>query len=143
MCCCLVLLLVSEGCTLLQDADIHGRILWEGMAVIRPWDAIPEAVLAVEPHIFDDESIRNGELDEEQKEVLQVSWCDLKQAQHIKVNPASKDDHDASHVRAQSAFQRAVIHNPQEIQALVEVAEFMHYWSRKGCTLELETEYEP
>ena len=31
----------------------------------------------------------------------------------------------------------------QEIQALVEVAEFMHYWSRKGCTLELETEYAP
>ena len=31
----------------------------------------------------------------------------------------------------------------QEIQALVEAAEFMHYWSRKGCTLELETEYEP
>lgn len=31
----------------------------------------------------------------------------------------------------------------QEVQALVEVAEFMHYWSRKGCSLELETEYEP
>ncbi|CAK0740097.1 hypothetical protein CVIRNUC_001224 [Coccomyxa viridis] len=86
---------------LLQDPEIQARMLWKGMAVIRPWDAIPEAVLAIEPHILDDTSIRNGELDVEQKEVL------------------------------------------QEIQALVEVAEFMHYWSRKGCTLELETEYEP
>ena len=29
----------------------------------------------------------------------------------------------------------------QEVQALVDIAEFMHYWSRRGCTLELETEY--
>ena len=29
----------------------------------------------------------------------------------------------------------------QEVQALVDIADFMHYWSRKGCTLELETEY--
>ena len=47
------------------------------MAVIRPWDAIPEAVMAVEPHVFDDASIRNGELDEEQKEVLQVTTYNL------------------------------------------------------------------
>ena len=58
------------------------------MAVIRPWDAIPEAVLAIEPHILDDASIRNGELDVEQKEVLQVIWSDLKLVQHIKVNLA-------------------------------------------------------
>ena len=31
----------------------------------------------------------------------------------------------------------------QEVQALAEIAEFMHYWSRKGCVLELETDYEP
>ena len=43
------------------------------MAIIRPWDAIPEAVLAMEPHIYEDASIRNGQLDDEQKEVLQVS----------------------------------------------------------------------
>lgn len=30
----------------------------------------------------------------------------------------------------------------QEVQALVDIAEFMHYWSRRGCTLELETEYQ-
>ncbi|CAL8463376.1 g2910 [Coccomyxa elongata] len=29
----------------------------------------------------------------------------------------------------------------QEVQGLVDIADFMHYWSRKGCTLELETEY--
>ena len=31
----------------------------------------------------------------------------------------------------------------QELQAIVEVAEFMHYWSRQGCGLEMETEYAP
>ena len=72
MYCCLMPLLVCEGCKLLQDPEIQARILWEGMTVIRPWDAIPEAVLAIEPHILDDASIRTGELDEEQKEVLQV-----------------------------------------------------------------------
>ena len=46
------------------------------MAVIRPWEAIPAEVLAMEPHIYEDVAIRSGELDEEQKEVLQVS-CPL------------------------------------------------------------------
>ena len=58
---------------LLQDPDIKSKVLWEGMAIIRPWDAIPAEVLAMEPHIYDDIAMRNGELDEEQKEVLQVS----------------------------------------------------------------------
>ena len=58
---------------LLQDPDIKSKVLWEGMAVIRPWDNIPAEVLAVEPHIYEDVAIRSGELDEEQKEVLQVS----------------------------------------------------------------------
>ena len=88
MYCCLVLLPVSEGCRLLQDPEVQARILWEGMVVIRPWDAIPEAVLAIEPHVLDDASIWNGQLDEEQKEVLQVIQSDLKQAQHIDVTCA-------------------------------------------------------
>ena len=58
---------------LLQDPDIKSKVLWEGMAIVRPWDAIPVEVLAMEPHIYEDVAIRNGELDEEQKEVLQVS----------------------------------------------------------------------
>jgi hypothetical protein len=57
----------------LQDPDIQPKVLWEGMAIIRPWDAIPKAVLAMDPHIYEDASIRNGQLDDEQKEVLQVS----------------------------------------------------------------------
>lgn len=89
--CCLGALLVSEVCGLLQDPEIQARMLWKGMAVIRPWDAIPEAVLAIEPHILDDTSIRNGELDVEQKEVLQVIWSDLRLTQHIKVNFALKE----------------------------------------------------
>ena len=136
-----MLLPVSEVCKLLQDSDIQARVLWEGMAVIRPWDAIPEAVLAVEPHILGDASIRNGELDEEQKEVLQVPRSDLEQAQHVKVSSALPEH--ARCVGSQSSLGKALHCNLQEIQALVEVAEFMHYWSRKGCTLELETEYEP
>ena len=57
----------------MQDPDIRAKVLWEGMCVIKPWEAIPEAVLAMEPHIYEDISIYNGVLDEEQKEVLQVS----------------------------------------------------------------------
>ena len=57
---------------MLQDPDIQTKVLWEGMAIIRPWDAIPAEVLAMEPHIYEDVAIRSGELDEEQKEVLQV-----------------------------------------------------------------------
>ncbi len=49
------------------------KALWEGMAIIRPWDAIPKVVLAMEPRIYEDSSIRNGQLDDEQKEVLQAS----------------------------------------------------------------------
>jgi hypothetical protein len=30
----------------------------------------------------------------------------------------------------------------QELQALVEAAEFIHFWGRKGCGLEIETDYE-
>ena len=89
-CCCLGALLVSEGCRLLQDPEIQARILWEGMAVIRPWDAISEAVLAIEPHILDDTSIRNGELDVEQKEVLQVIWSNLRLTQHIIVKSCTQ-----------------------------------------------------
>lgn len=86
MCCRPVPLLVGEDCRLLQDPEIQARILWEGMTVIRPWDAIPEAVQAIEPRILSEASIRNGELDEEQKEVLQVIRSDLRLAQHVKVN---------------------------------------------------------
>lgn len=57
----------------MQDPDIKSKVLWEGMAIIRPWDVIPAEVLAMEPRIYEDDAIRSGELDEEQKEVLQVS----------------------------------------------------------------------
>lgn len=56
----------------MQDPDIRPKVLWEGMAIIRPWDAIPAEVLAMEPHIYEDAAIRAGQFDEEQKEVLQV-----------------------------------------------------------------------
>lgn len=59
---------------LLQDPEIQAKVVWEGMAVVRPWEAIPAAVTAMEPHIFENISTRNGDLEEEQKEVLQVSW---------------------------------------------------------------------
>ena len=68
---------------MLQDPDIRSKVLWEGMCVIKPWEAIPEAVLAMEPHIYEDISIYNGMLDEEQKEVLQVSRLCTHMASHV------------------------------------------------------------
>ncbi|EIE27449.1 hypothetical protein COCSUDRAFT_39116 [Coccomyxa subellipsoidea C-169] len=85
---------------LLQEPEFKTRALWEGMAVLRPWDEIPADVLAMEPQIVPEEATKDGTLNDEQKEIL------------------------------------------QEVQALVDIAEFMHYWSRRGCTLELETEYQ-
>ncbi|KAK9917818.1 hypothetical protein WJX75_008595 [Coccomyxa subellipsoidea] len=84
---------------LLQEPEFMARALWEGMAIMRPWDEIPAEVLAMEPQIVPNEATKDGTLNDEQKEIL------------------------------------------QEVQALVDIAEFMHYWSRRGCTLELESEY--
>lgn len=78
---------------LLQDPDIQAKVLWEGMAIIRPWEAIPAEVLAMEPHIYEDGAIRNGELDEEQKEVLQVCcpfplpWGNGNSGMHLLCHP--------------------------------------------------------
>lgn len=56
----------------LQEPDVKAQALWEGMTILRPWDAIPAAVLAMEPHIVEPDDVRNGRFSQEQKEVLQV-----------------------------------------------------------------------
>ncbi len=56
----------------LQDPEIKAHLLWEGMSIVRPWDEIPAEVMAMEPHIFEQDDARNGRLSQEQKEILQV-----------------------------------------------------------------------
>lgn len=55
-----------------QDPEFKARALWEGMAIVRPWDEIPAEVLAMEPHIYEETSTRNSNMSDEQKEVFQV-----------------------------------------------------------------------
>ncbi len=56
----------------MQEPEFKARALWEGMAVLRPWDEIPVDVLAMEPQIVPEEATKDGTLNDEQKEILQV-----------------------------------------------------------------------
>ena len=71
---------------MVQEPEFMARALWEGMAIMRPWDEIPAEVLAMEPQIVPNEATKDGTLNDEQKEILQVGrkwfkqslyWCFL------------------------------------------------------------------
>ena len=115
-----------------QDAEIQPKALWEGMLVVRPWYDIPADVLAMEPEVLDADVLRVGDcLDDDQKEVLTVRVPSILAALLL--------------LRSPNIHQQAMraMCGPQELLAIVEIAEFMHFWARQGCNLEIETDYEP
>ena len=60
-------------CVSAQEAEVRQSILWEGMAVVRPWFDMPPEVAAMQPEVLGENAVRSaGGMDTDQKEVLTV-----------------------------------------------------------------------
>ena len=65
--------MLNRACVLAQEAEVRQGILWEGMAVVRPWFDMPPEVAAMQPEVLEEDAVRTADgMDTDQKEVLTV-----------------------------------------------------------------------